>query len=205
MTVSPASCRSCSVHSFLWLLLCSPAMHLIFQPQLMFISFFWDCHKCRNCYRKGIYGLFLFLRWVGFFSKTDKASFLLNYLNPLNFLVLSQISPIFFCYVLALGGSYSPDKAQFLLLRNQIHFLRSNCMMKAFIFSAVMGQRDQRFQPFCHSPGLEHHQDHDTTLKRVNSHFAYLRSGFPASRSWHSSYTQKCDQWHHSQNNSLGK
>lgn len=84
--------------------------------------------------------------------------------------MLFQNSQIFSCYVLALGGSYSPDKAQFLLLRNQIHFQSSNCMMKAFILSAVVGQRDPRFQPSsCLSCGLEHHWDHGTTLNKVNS------------------------------------
>lgn len=42
-------------------------------------------------------------------------------------------------------------------------------MVKPFIFSDVVGQRDQRFQHYCHSPGLEHHQDHGITLNRVNS------------------------------------
>lgn len=32
-----------------------------------------------------------------------------------------------------------------------------------------MGQRDQSFQPSCHSPGLDRHQNHGTTLNRVNS------------------------------------
>lgn len=103
MTVFPASSRSCSFCSLFCDLLCSAAVHLILQPQLMLISFFWDSHKCRNCFREGIYRLFLFLRWVRFFSKTAKTSFLLDYLNPLSFLVLFQNSQIFFLLCVSIG------------------------------------------------------------------------------------------------------
>lgn len=42
----------------------------------------------------------------------------------------------------------------------------------------TVGQRDQRFQPSCHSPGLGHHQDHGTTLNRVNSPLCLLEIRF---------------------------
>lgn len=131
----------------------------------MFISCFWDSHKCRNCFREGIYGSFLFLRWVRFFSKRAKTSFLLSYLNHLNFLVLFQNSQTFSCYMLALGGSYTPDKAQFLLLRNRIHFRRSKCMMKSvhlFICGGTQGPEIPALLPLpwpWASPGSWYHSE----------------------------------------------
>lgn len=144
----------------------------------MLTSFFWGSHKCRNYFGEGIYGWILFLRGATFFSSTAKTSFLLNYLNPLNFLVLFQNSQ-------TLGGSHSPGRAQ---CHNQIHFQSSNCMMKTFIFSAVVWLWDRGSRgaclPSCHPPGLQHHQAHGTTpflCNRVNHPFTHPRSDFQVS------------------------
>lgn len=61
--------------------------------------------------------------------------------NPGNlFLVLFQNSQTFPFYRLTLGGLSSSGKAQ---CHNRIYFGSSNCMIKAYIFSAVVWLRDR--------------------------------------------------------------
>lgn len=112
----------------------------------MLISFFRGSHKRRNYFGEGIYGLILFPRGARFFSSATKTSLLLNYLNPLNFFVLFQNSQTFPFYGLTLGGSHSPGKAQ---CHKQINFPSNNCMMKAFLFSAVVWLWDRGSRGAC--------------------------------------------------------